>query len=98
MYPTPLLNVLPRATPNLTNLRHQLQHSATAGRGKDTSERDTKTHLKKHKKVALYDPSIAPQTDLRLSSGSRSCRSAPRPRQEAQPPMVLVMAAQIGMA
>lgn len=39
MCPTPLLTVLPRATPKLTNLRHQLQHSATAGRDIDTSEK-----------------------------------------------------------
>ena len=42
MRPTPLLNVLQTATPNLTDLRHQLQHSATAGRDIVTSERDTK--------------------------------------------------------
>jgi hypothetical protein len=55
MRPSPLLNVVSRATPNLTNLRRQLQHSATAGRDMDTSEKT------QNKKVALYDPSVAPQ-------------------------------------
>jgi hypothetical protein len=86
MYATPLLNILPRATPNLTNLRHQLQDSAIAGRDIDTSERDTKTHLKKHKKVALCDPSVAPRKTFGCQADHASCQSArPRDRKLSRP-------------
>jgi hypothetical protein len=72
--PTCIAERLARATLNLTDLRHcikaQLQHSATAGRDVDTSE-------KKQKGGPIRSVGRAAE-DFRLSSGSRKLSERPR--------------------